>query len=101
MNGRDPHSAPKSEVTAKANRSNIEAVVARLQWRKDDVGYSLHVNPSSFTSAGIQKTDFLAYLGFQRSDRCSFTSFQRCYVKWVPTTHLFGCGALSPGSLCA
>jgi TIR domain len=83
VNGRDPHSAPKSEVTAKANRSNIEAVVARLQWRKDDVGYSLHVNPSSFTSAGIQKTDFLAYLGFQRSDRCSFTSFQRCYVKWV------------------
>jgi hypothetical protein len=38
VNDRDPHSALKSEVTAKANRSNIEAVVARLQWGTDDVG---------------------------------------------------------------
>jgi len=83
MNGRDPHSALKSEVIAKANRAGLEAVVARLQWGKDDVGYSLHVNPSSFTSAGIQKTDLLAYLSFERSDKCGFTSFQRCYVKWV------------------
>ena len=83
MNGRDPHSALKSEVVAKADRNHMEIVVARLQWGKDDVGYSLHVNPSSFTTAGIQKTDFLAYLDFQRSDECSFTSSQRCYVKWV------------------
>ncbi len=83
MNGRDPHSALKSEVVAKADRNYMEIVVARLQWGKNDVGYSLHVNPSSFTTAGIQKTDFLAYLDFQRSDECSFTSSQRCYVKWV------------------
>jgi hypothetical protein len=31
----------------------------------------------------LQSTDWLAYLGFQRNDRCSFTSFQRCYSKWV------------------
>jgi hypothetical protein len=83
VNGRDPHIALKSEVIAKINRGSIEASVARLQWGKNDVGYSLHVNPTSFTTHGIQKTDFLAYLGFQRSDKCNFTSFGRCYVKWV------------------
>lgn len=83
MKDRDPHSALKFEVVAKASQASVEAVLARLQWGKDDVGYSLHVNPSSFTTAGIQKTDFLAYLGFQRSDRCSFTNSRQCYVKWV------------------
>lgn len=83
MKNRDPHTALKGEVVAKANRGGMEVALARLQWGKDDVGYSLHVNPTSFSSAGIQTTDFLAYLGFERSDACAFTSFRRCYVKWV------------------
>src|SRR5882757_10130297 len=83
MNGRDPHSALKSEIVRKINTGYLEFVLVRLQWGKDDIGYSLHVNPSSFTSAGLQTTDFLVYLGFQRSDRCSFTGFQRCYCTWV------------------
>jgi hypothetical protein len=73
----------KSEVVARANEGDLEAVLARLQWGKNDVGYSLHVNPSSFSLAGLQKTDFLAYLGFQRSDKCTFTQFKRCFVRWV------------------
>src|SRR6266566_1108055 len=73
MNGRDPHSALKSEIVKKINAGHLEVVLARLQWGKDDTGYSLHVNPTSFSTAGLQTTDFLAYLGFQRSDRCSFT----------------------------
>ena len=81
--GRDPHAALKQEVVARTNREGFEAVLARLQWGKEDVAFSLHANPSSFGTFGLQKTDFLAYLGFQRSDRCSFTSFQRCYVRWV------------------
>jgi hypothetical protein len=83
MNGRDPHTALKSEVVRRANVGHLEVALARLQWGKDEIGYSLHVNPSSFTSAGLQTTDFLGYLGFQRSDRCSFTGFQRCYCTWV------------------
>jgi TIR domain len=81
--GRDPHAALKQDVVTRVNREGFEAVLARLQWGKDDVGFSLHANPSSFGTFGLQKTDFLAYLGFQRSDRCPFTSFQRCYVRWV------------------
>jgi hypothetical protein len=83
MNGRDPHSALKSEIVRKINAGHLEVVVARLQWGKDDIGYSLHVNPTSHSSAGVQTTDFLGYLGFQRSDRCSFTGFRRCYCTWV------------------
>jgi hypothetical protein len=80
---RDPHSALKSEVVSKTDAGRLEVVLAKLQWGKDDKGYSLHVNPTSYSTAGLQTTDFLGYLGFQRSDRCSFTSFQRCYCKWV------------------
>jgi hypothetical protein len=70
-------------VVSNINAGHLEVVLAKLQWGKDDTGYSLHVNPTSFSSAGLQTTDFLGYLGFQRHDRCNFTSFQRCYCKWV------------------
>jgi hypothetical protein len=80
---RDPHSALKTEVISKTNAGHLEIVLAKLQWGKDDKGYGLHVNPSSYSTAGLQTTDFLGYLGFQRHDRCNFTSFQRCYCKWV------------------
>ena len=81
--GRDPHTALKRDVVSRVNREHFEAVLARLQWGKDDVAFSLHANPSSYGTFGLQKTDFLSYLGFQRYDQCPFTSFQRCYAKWV------------------
>ena len=81
--GQEPHAALKQEVVSRANREGFEAVLARLQWGKDDVAFSLHANPSSFSTFGLQKTDFLAYLGFQRMDACPFTSLQRCYTRWV------------------
>jgi hypothetical protein len=83
MRGRDQHTALKSEVVKKIDAGHLEVVLARLQWSKEDIGYSLHVNPTSFSSAGLQTTDFLGYIGFQRNDRCNFTNFQRCYSKWV------------------
>jgi hypothetical protein len=84
VNGRDPHSALKSDPVTSARHAHMEAVVARLQWGKNDIAYSLHVNPTAYTTSGLQTTDFLSYLGFRPSDRCSFTGFQRCYVTWVP-----------------
>jgi hypothetical protein len=83
MHGRDPHTALKSEVVKKLSAENLEIVLARLQWGKDDQAWNLHVNPTSYSTSGLQTTDWLAYLGFQRNDRCSFTSFQRCYCKWM------------------
>ena len=84
MNSRDPHSALKTEIISKAEKESVEAVLVRLSWGKHDSGYSLHVSPNSFSSAGLQTTDFLAYLGFQRYNSCPFTSSRQCYVNWVP-----------------
>src|SRR5260370_27908521 len=83
MQNREHHRALKAEVSKKINAGHIEIALARLQWGKDDKAWNLHVNPTSFSSAGLQTTDWLGYLRFHRNDRCSFTSFQRCYSKWV------------------
>jgi hypothetical protein len=83
VTGKDLHTALKSETIAKASGDGLEVVLTRLQWGKEDVGFSLHVNPTSFTSAGIQETDFLSYLGFQRYDGCPFTGMQRCFAREV------------------
>ena len=82
MNGKDPHRSLKREVLGQARSGNASFVLAKLRWGKDDMGYSLHAAPNSFTTAGFQVTDFLSYLGFQRSS-CSFVDRQECYVRWV------------------
>jgi hypothetical protein len=83
MLNRDPHVALKSSVVRIVNAGHLEIALAMLQWSKDEKGYSLHVNPTSISNAGLQTTDLLGYLGFQRNERCSFTNFNRCYSKWV------------------
>jgi hypothetical protein len=83
MNSRDPHTALKSEVVTKLNFGRGEAVIAQLQWGKTEIGYSLHVNPTQYSTSGLQITDYLAYLGFKRSAKCVFTNFDRCYSKYV------------------
>jgi len=79
---RDPHKSLKSEVIEKTQSRNANIIFAKLQWSKSDIGYSLHVVPSSWTSSGYQITDFLKHLGFNRS-MCSFARSQECYVQWV------------------
>lgn len=83
MNNRDPHQALKSEVLKQVRSGTTNLVLAKLQWGKDDIGYSLHVSPTSFSvSGGYQITDFLSHLGFERSG-CSFIDSRQCYVRWV------------------
>ncbi|MGH9428827.1 MAG: hypothetical protein ACRD2L_21280, partial [Terriglobia bacterium] len=84
MAAKDHHRALKSETVAKLNASGVEIVLAVLQWGRNDRAFTLHVNPTSYSSAGLQATDWLTYLGFQRNDRCSFTAFQRCFSREVP-----------------
>jgi hypothetical protein len=79
---RDPHQALKSEVVGQARTTGIEVVLARLQWSKSEIGYSLHFHPSQCTMGGMQFTDLLAMLGFTRSG-CPFTSGTQCYWRWV------------------
>ena len=83
MNGRDPHSALRSTIVHRITKDGAEIAFVRLQFGKTDLAYSLHVNPTSYSTSGIQQTDFLAYLGFRESGQCPFTSSGRCYVRWA------------------
>ena len=82
MNGRDPHRALTREILAQESSNTANIVLAKLQWSKEDVAYSLHIEPRTHSLSGIQVTDFLSFLGFRRS-RCSFVGRGDCYVRWV------------------
>ena len=76
------HTALLSEEVSKASASGVNFLVAKLQWGKDDVGYSLHAEPTSYSTYGMQTTDFLVYLGLKR-ENCPFVTHRECYTTWV------------------
>ncbi len=78
---RDLHKSLKSEVLAKATTSGVELALVKLAWGKDDVAFSLHVAPNTWSTYGIQIPDLLNYLGFSRQ-LCLFLKSE-CYVKEV------------------
>jgi hypothetical protein len=81
---KDHHIALRSEILGKINTGGIEIVLAKLQWSKDDIAFTLHVTPNTFTSAGLQTTDWLRFLGFKENAQCQFSSLGRCYSEQVP-----------------
>ncbi len=82
MINRDRHSALKTEITKNFSSGKLPLVLVKLQWSKNEIGYSLHAAPNTYTSAGFQITDFLSYLGFSR-ERCAFVPGGECYSRWV------------------
>ena len=84
MAAKDHHTALRAEVLDKINAGYIEIVLAKLQWGKDDVAFTLHVNPSAFTSAGLQTTDWLQFLGFKKNPQCPFSTARQCFSNEVP-----------------
>lgn len=110
----DLHRALKTEILDRRTSDDFRAMLVRLQNGKNDVIDSIHVFPSTYITSGLQTTDMLAYLGFERS-RCSFEGGD-CYVRAVETpfdlaafaaalphaysalreadSHLAGCGIL-------
>ncbi|MFN8432856.1 MAG: toll/interleukin-1 receptor domain-containing protein [Anaerolineales bacterium] len=81
-NKADHHTALFSEVISSASSGGVKFLVSKLQWGKNDFGYSLHVEPTSFSLGGMQSPDFLSYLGFQK-ESCQFVSTRICYTTWV------------------
>jgi hypothetical protein len=81
---RDPHQALKHEQMAKgrATTAGVDFFLIRSQWGKEDFGFSLHAAPNQFSTSGVQTTDFLASLGFERA-ACPFTGRLECYTRWV------------------
>jgi hypothetical protein len=82
MNSRDPHQALKTETLAKAPSRRAAFVLEKLQWGKSDIGFSLHAQPTTHSTSGLQITDFLSQIGFVRSN-CLFVERPECYVRWV------------------
>jgi hypothetical protein len=92
---KDHHTALRSEVLSRIHAGYIEIVLAKLQWSKDDVAFTLHVNPSAFTSAGVQTTDWLRFLGFTENLQCQFANSRQCFSKEVPEGYDLGQFALA------
>jgi TIR domain-containing protein len=74
---KDLHSALRSEEIDSISQG-LPLKVVRLQHGKDQFSYSLHAFPNSFSSAGLQTTDLLAFLGFRRGP-CGFGASE-CYA---------------------
>jgi hypothetical protein len=113
---RDLHSALKTTMVQEANISGFHFKHVRLQHGKDDFVDTLHIRPTSYTSAGLQSTDLLSFMGFARSP-CAF-HMGECYVSVIPpvfdlsafgrstaaafahlqqaATHLENCGLMVP-----
>lgn len=82
MKKRDLHSALKNQVLGSGKGAGVEFILVKLLWGKDDFAFSLHAAPSTYTVSGLQPTDFLGYLGFERGG-CSFLKRGECYSRWV------------------
>lgn len=83
MSTRDLHAALKTEVVGTAAGGGVQFAVARLQDSKEDIRFSLHAAPNQWSSAGIQTTDYLNYLGFERG-ACAFVRGE-CYSRQIPS----------------
>jgi hypothetical protein len=79
MRSGDLHSALKTTVVADLTEGGIHYKHVRLQHGKDDFMETLHARPGSHSTAGIQATDFLYFLGFRRSP-CSY-HYGECYCR--------------------
>ena len=79
---RDLHSALKTSIIQEDDSSGFRFKHVRLQYAKDDFLDTLHVQPSSYSSAGLQSTDLLSFIGFDRSP-CAFHRGE-CYVSVIP-----------------
>jgi TIR domain-containing protein len=73
------HSALRTELVAEASTGGVTFKHMKLTHGKDDVRFSIHVRPEEWSTAGIQRTDLLALIGFHRA-RCPFFGLQ-CYAR--------------------
>src|SRR3989344_633506 len=76
------HNALKSEAIETKSIPNFQLALARLQWGKTEIGYSLHVGTNTWISSGMQSSAFLQHLGFEHGV-CQFLHGE-CWAKSVP-----------------
>ncbi|MBI5284965.1 MAG: TIR domain-containing protein [Chloroflexi bacterium] len=78
---KDLHSALKTEVLREGELERVQFALVKHQWSKDDTAFSLHADPRSFSSYGVQRADYLGHLGFAHAG-CAFLK-GNCFARWV------------------
>src|SRR5437868_5744476 len=73
----DLHTALKHDVLASADSAGVQQAVVKLILGKDRHKLSLHCHPNAWSTFGLQKTDYLNLLGFNRTP-CQFLPTE-CY----------------------
>lgn len=63
----DLHSALQVDEVGRRSAGGVEFVLLKLIHGKEDFQLTLHARPYTFSTAGVQVTDFLAELRFSRS----------------------------------
>jgi len=76
------HSALKTEVLTTVEAGGTQLSLVRLIHGRDKSTLTLHANPTTFTTFGLQTTDVLSMLGFTRS-ACAFIVGSQCYARAV------------------
>lgn len=77
----DLHSALKTAVVGDHTIAGIHYLLVRLQNSKVDSFDTLHARPTSYSTGGVQSTDFLSLIGFARSS-CAFHKGE-CFCRQV------------------
>lgn len=77
------HSALMTEVIASAEGGGVQFKLVQLQNSKEDIKYSVHADPRTFSFSGPQRPDLLAHIGFQVCD-CAFFDNKKCLANLVP-----------------
>lgn len=83
MPSRDHHTALRSDVVERVSAGRVAAVLVKLQSGKNDVAITLHVNPTSFTTAGVQTREWLQMLEFTENAGCGFSGGLHCFSREV------------------
>lgn len=78
----DLHSALKTNVVASGEGGGVQFKLVQLQNSKEDIKYSLHADPRTFSFSGPQRPDLLAHIGFH-SGECAFFETRRCLASAV------------------
>ncbi len=76
------HSALKTEEIASVKAASTELKLIKLIQGRERSTLTLHANPTSFSTSGLQTTDVLSVLGFTRGG-CAFMPGGQCYARAV------------------
>lgn len=79
---RDLHSALKTSIEGSADVGGTHFLRVLLQYGKNDSLATVHARPHSYSTAGVQITDFLSLLGFVRAP-CAFHRTE-CFCRALP-----------------